>query len=465
MSVNGDSSANTGALTLANTLYVPANHNQPFAILPSDVIPMILSQLKLPQIASFSLVSKLCNVMSFSLDTLWSRLFANTFSAPTPSRCCFTDYQHHHDLNTNLKNGIFIEKTLVGHEGKVRAIVNANGKIISGSNDTTIKIWDLSNGNCINTLRGHSAAVSCLAFEQGKIISGSNDGMILIWDCETDQPLKTLVENGDAISCVAVNDGKVISGSADGKIQIFDFETGKCLSSLSPHAGSITSLVIYNGMIFSASNDETIQIFDLESGKHIHTNNEHCVALVVDKNRIFSASIDNSIKIFDLETGNCIRTLKGHKDDIASLSIVENKLISCSYDNVVKIWDIESGKCLQTITGSEGVIHDMTYVDGKIVSGSSENTIKVWNLQPKEILNKFIELFKSDSSNKAKVLKKFSKLPSFIKNKIYDEFSHILESKGISCSENMKDAFCNPQFSNFDLRAAAIESYLQKAKA
>ncbi|MBS0606477.1 MAG: WD40 repeat domain-containing protein [Parachlamydiales bacterium] len=466
MSVKGDNTTNIGAQAhhaLALTPYQEAFHNnQLFAIFPSDVMSIILAQLKLPQIASFSLVNKLCHVISFTLDNLWYRLFANTFSAPTPPRCSLTDYQHHHILNTNLKNGVFIEQNLAGHEGKVRTIVNANGKIISGSNDTTIKIWDLETRECTHTLRGHSAAVSCLAFDNGKIVSGSIDGMIHVWDSETGNHVKTLVENPNSISCVAISDGKVISGASDGKIQIFDLETGKCLSTLNHHAASITSLVISNGMILSASNDGTLKISDLETGALVDTIDEYAVALAVDKNKVFSASIDNTIKIFDLETGECLRTLMGHEDDIASLTIVENKLISCSHDNVVKIWDVDSGKCLQTIRGSKGVIHDMTYVDGKIVSGSSENTIKVWDLHPKEILNKIIEVLKSDSSNKAKVLKKFLKLPSFIKNKIYEEFSKILEVKGITRPSDIKAAFCNLNFADIDLRVAAIKSYLQK---
>ncbi len=35
--------------------------------------------------------------------------------------------------------------------------VMPDGRVISGSNDTTLKVWDISRGECIQTLEGHSS--------------------------------------------------------------------------------------------------------------------------------------------------------------------------------------------------------------------------------------------------------------------------------------------------------------------
>ncbi len=57
-------------------------------------------------------------------------------------------------------------------------------KILSGSCDKTIKIWDYQTGNNILTLIGHLKPVTsvCYSFNNKMIISGSSDNTIKIWD-------------------------------------------------------------------------------------------------------------------------------------------------------------------------------------------------------------------------------------------------------------------------------------------
>ena len=74
--------------------------------------------------------------------------------------------------------------TLYGHKAAVISLIKLNdGKIVSGSRDNTIKIWDpLDNYKCIQTLDGHKKAVSSLIkLNDGKIVSGSADNTIKIW--------------------------------------------------------------------------------------------------------------------------------------------------------------------------------------------------------------------------------------------------------------------------------------------
>ena len=57
----------------------------------------------------------------------------------------------------HLKQGIVEEKTLEGHSDSVIFLVKINGNTIaSASNDTTIRIWDIITGNCLQSLKGHS---------------------------------------------------------------------------------------------------------------------------------------------------------------------------------------------------------------------------------------------------------------------------------------------------------------------
>ena len=76
-------------------------------------------------------------------------------------------------------------KTLEGHLGEVLSVsYSPDGtKIISGSRDKTIKIWDANTGECLKTLEGHSSYVWSVAYslDSKRIISGSADETIKIW--------------------------------------------------------------------------------------------------------------------------------------------------------------------------------------------------------------------------------------------------------------------------------------------
>ena len=76
-------------------------------------------------------------------------------------------------------------KTLKGHSYSVLSVAYSpdGTKIISGSDDATIKIWEANTGQCLKTLKGHIEPVWSVAYSPDgtKIISGSYDKTIKIW--------------------------------------------------------------------------------------------------------------------------------------------------------------------------------------------------------------------------------------------------------------------------------------------
>ena len=74
--------------------------------------------------------------------------------------------------------------TLEGHRGDVNVVaVLEGGRLASGSDDRTIKIWELVTGACAATLEGHLRPVTSLAIFEGKrMASGADDGQLKIWD-------------------------------------------------------------------------------------------------------------------------------------------------------------------------------------------------------------------------------------------------------------------------------------------
>jgi WD40 repeat protein len=77
-------------------------------------------------------------------------------------------------------------RTMEGHSGVVRSIaISQDGtRIISGSDDKTIRIWDAQTGTALCKLEGHSDVVASVAISNDgtHVISGSHDTTVRIWD-------------------------------------------------------------------------------------------------------------------------------------------------------------------------------------------------------------------------------------------------------------------------------------------
>ena len=115
--------------------------------------------------------------------------------------------------------------TLTGHTMCVWCVMQlADGRVCSGSHDTTIKIWDVGTGACAMTLTGHTDYVRIvMQLADGRVCSGSGDKTIKIWDVGTGACAMTLTGHTDYVSFVMqLADGRVCSGSGDKTIKIWE---------------------------------------------------------------------------------------------------------------------------------------------------------------------------------------------------------------------------------------------------
>jgi len=91
--------------------------------------------------------------------------------------------------------------------------------IASGSDDRTIKIWDLDTGAEIKSLTGHTDLVRsvCYISEKNQIVSGSDDCTIKIWDLNTGAVIKSLTGHNDRVLslCDIPEKNQIVSGSDD----------------------------------------------------------------------------------------------------------------------------------------------------------------------------------------------------------------------------------------------------------
>jgi WD40 repeat protein len=154
---------------------------------------------------------------------------------------------------------------------------NPSGEILASSENEAICLREISTGKCVQTFEGHTHQVWSIAFSpNGQLLaSGSEDQSMKIWDVHRRQCIHTLQAHTSQVWAVAFSpDGrKVASGSGDQTVKIWDVQTGQCLHTLQGHTNSVHSIAFSaNGRtLASASADGTIRLWDVQRGQYVAT--------------------------------------------------------------------------------------------------------------------------------------------------------------------------------------------------
>src|SRR3990167_10611665 len=204
--------------------------------------------------------------------------------------------------------------SLCGHTDTVQALaVTADGKVISGSADKTLKVWNLDTGQCLKTLQGHTSAVGALAVTaDGKVISGSADKTLKVWNLDTGQCLKTLQGHTNVVAALTViADGRVVSGSHDGTLKVWNIDIGECIKTLEARESfyqtcSQTYRIPTKYMIFPRAREYVLQsLVVTPEGMVVNS-----AVIEFDYEFKNKYSKTDCLMVWDIEAGKCVKADK-----------------------------------------------------------------------------------------------------------------------------------------------------------
>lgn len=84
-------------------------------------------------------------------------------------------------------------------------------RVVSGSRDATLRVWDIIQGKCLHILVGHLAAVRCVQYDGKLVVSGAYDYMVKVWNPERQECLHTLQGHTNRVYSL-----QVIAGAGGG---------------------------------------------------------------------------------------------------------------------------------------------------------------------------------------------------------------------------------------------------------
>jgi len=289
-------------------------------------------------------------------------------------------------------------RTFQGHSGGISCLQFDSSRIVSGSHDKTIKVWNTKTNSpwSVMTLSGHSGEVRCLHLQHNKLVSGSTDLTIKVWDLDIQEDWSsiacrvTMVGHTDTVRCVQMDTAKniVISGSYDTTLKVWNLGSGMCLYTLRGHTAPVLAIQAEGGRLLSGSGDKTLRIWNLETGccdgvLEGHGDAVTCLS-VAASTKVITGSLDRTIKVWCLVQMECLRTLdwmssEGHTGVIRCLQADEWRIISAADDKTIKVWDLETGQRLVTLKSHSDGVTCIQFNDFYIVSGSYDKTVKLWD--------------------------------------------------------------------------------------
>jgi WD40 repeat protein/serine/threonine protein kinase len=363
---------------------------------------------------------------------------------------------------------------------------------LSASGGRTLKLWDLETGECLRTFPEHNGGVDsvcmrepnvtsvCMSADGSYALSGSEDETLKLWNLETGECLRafsgcTVKVSGyysstRLVSCMNADGRLALSGSEDktfnllppmidyggksllsdsedGTLKLWNLETGQCLRTFPGHTDVYSVCMSQDGRYaLSGSVDKTLKLWSVSSSSSFYlaptilsevVATEQVISIeltyqqelalaqkaVAQKDYVTAAQhirearsqpkCNRRMEALNLWTSLYVhlprqkllstwesRVLEGHTDPVTSVCMSSDGrlALSGSLDNTLKFWDIATGKCLRTFQGHtrhgvfrvQGVYSVCMSQDGRLaLSGSLDNTLKLWDVETGQYLRTF----------------------------------------------------------------------------
>jgi len=286
----------------------------------------------------------------------------------------------------------------LGHSAAAVAVAfSPDGRfVISGSDDRTLKLWEVSTGREIRTFAAVDSNVTAVAYSpDGQMaFSGHMDGTVALWEIATGKLIrkqeKTHSRSWVQAVTFSANGRRAISVSNAKRVKVWSASNGLLVRSF---RGKYKYLEYWAKTTIAFSPDGRLvlmdcmdtQIWDIEKGTQLLTIPARSTALAAEvKDAAFAPDGHYfvmggwGLEFREVATGHQNKRFKGLSWDVQALDYAPDgrTLLTASKDGTLTLWDLRSGKEIRTFARESGSVHKIRYSpDGRYVLSAKNSGV------------------------------------------------------------------------------------------
>ena len=276
-----------------------------------------------------------------------------------------------------------------GHTGKITAIAfSCNGlKMVTASRDLSLIVWDTFSHKQLQVLHAcHKDWINTCCFSDTSpdhLITGSNDLTLKLWDLKSGTAKTTFKGHTTSINSVAFSQGCVVSAAFDGSVKVWTHK-GIEITTLYCHKQRVNACFI----IIPGKSDEAASNWaDIVSEEEEDVSTKSS-KVKLDEISVVTASDDGTVGVWKPFLPNQLISLVGHSDRVLSVAAtLNNSIVSSSLDGAIQLWSPALNLSMaDTLAGHTGPItssscftvsQHLTY----FVTGGRDGYIIVWSVK------------------------------------------------------------------------------------
>nr|XP_014353135.1 PREDICTED: sterol regulatory element-binding protein cleavage-activating protein [Latimeria chalumnae] len=158
------------------------------------------------------------------------------------------------------------------HQKPITALKAAAGRVVTGSQDHTLRVYRLEDSCCLFTLQGHSGGITAVYIDQTMVLaSGGQDGAICLWDVLTGSRVSHMYGHRGDVTSLLCTASCIISSGLDDVISIWDRSTSIKLYTIQQDLGCGASLGMISDNLLVTGGQGCVSFWDLGYGDLLQT--------------------------------------------------------------------------------------------------------------------------------------------------------------------------------------------------
>jgi len=248
----------------------------------------------------------------------------------------------------------------------------------------------------ITTLKIHTNGVNCLTvLNDGRLVSGSYDNSIIIYNKETYQPNIIIQEHEGAVFClIQLKNGILASCSNDKTIKLFNIKENEyeLIQILNLHSNYVnTILELSNNYLISCSDDETIIFYikkDIKYKKYYSITSGYVNNIIETKQNEIVYSTWGEINFFDINKRKNKSIIKNINASWNSFCMINNDLLLIGGENMIYIINVNKYKKIRQIDiPNSGYIYATCKLNSNIIIiGDKNGNLMKWRIEKDNII-------------------------------------------------------------------------------